>query len=85
MINLSAVTISNIRPIIVRLTKDSNGNSVYTATCGSLRKRHLYDPSMTRDDNVRAAALLCCFDPHDRLTGSASADGNTWTFSHVGA
>jgi len=62
-------TTSDICAIVVKRTNDRNGNSIYTATCGSEKRVHKYDPALTREQNIEAAADLC-------LTTS-DLDGNT--------
>lgn len=72
-------TISDTNAVLVTRKTDNNGNSVYTATCGGLRATHRYDPAISRDANVIAAAAKLA--GNAPMRGASTAFG--WIFVHL--
>jgi hypothetical protein len=74
---MSYATLSDSPAVTVTHSHDRNGNSIYTAVGGGIRRVHKYDPALSRDANVCAAV--------EGLTGKVPYRGapntnQTWVF-----
>ena len=76
---VTRTTQSGISAIVVTRSNDRNGNSIYTARCGSQKHVHKYDPALTRDQNIEAAAELCytSFDEAASMRGAYLNESTT--------
>jgi hypothetical protein len=77
---MSYATLSDAPAVVVKHSHDRNGNSIYTASRGSIKRVHKYNPALSREANVCAAV--------DALVGKVPYRGapsteNTWVFVRV--